>query len=230
MAYAGQISPIHEVSTDRTTWTQASDMPGLLPAAPESAPVQQQATTSSETNPPQDRWYYLDAEGNRTGPIARRQLMELHEQRQIGDETAVWTKGMAEWLPFADAGLVKSRGRANVRLVEPSGGAVDTVPVRTPGVGYGITGLVLGVLSLLSSCFTIIPYAGIAFFGIQLILGVLAICFGAAGMRTQGRGMAIAGLVTGIIAVAIFVLMLVLFFVLVGSLAVWNEQHRNRWN
>jgi hypothetical protein len=225
MAYAGQVSPIHEVSPDRVTWTTASDVPGLLPTALE----HQQIVATAESGPPQDRWYFLDANGNRTGPISRRQLIELHDQGQIDERTALWTKGMTEWLPFEDAGVTGSSGRALLRLEEPAAAAAGPAPAHSPGVGYGITAMVLGILSILTSCLTIVPYAGVVFFGFQLILGVLAICFGAGGMRTQGRGMAIAGLVTGIIAVAFFVLMLVLFIILVGSLAAWHSR-QDRWD
>jgi GYF domain 2 len=226
MAYAGQISPIHEVSVDRATWTPASDVAGLLPAAPEPAPDRQSTGAPAETNPSQDRWYYLDADGNRTGPISRRQLIDLYDQGQVDDGTAVWSKGTAEWVPFQDAGLTRTRSRAQLRLEAP---AEEPVRPPAPGVGYGITAMVLGILSLLNSCLAFVPYAGVVFFGFQLVLGVLAICFGAAGMRTRGRGMAITGLVTGIIGVAIFLLMLILFIIVVGSLAAWQTKH-DRWD
>src|SRR5687767_7575127 len=148
MAYAGQVSPMHEVSEDRATWMVASDVPGLLPSAPEPAPSQPVV----ETRPPEDRWYYIAADGNRAGPIGRQELIDLYDAARIGSETAVWTKGMAEWLPFGDAGLVRSPGPARLQLEQKPAADTGTPAPLTPGVGYGITGLVLGVISLLSSC------------------------------------------------------------------------------
>ncbi|MSR56038.1 MAG: DUF4339 domain-containing protein [Gemmataceae bacterium] len=228
MASASQVSEIHELSSDRSAWFPASDLPGLLPDVREPASAPQKSVARTEATAPAEKWYYLDASDNRTGPIGRRELIDLHDCGTINEATSVWTNGMAEWVPFDQAGLVASNNRASIRL-DRSSVVQNSVQDRRPGVGLGITGMVLGILSLLSSCFVIIPYAGIVFVGFQLILGVLAICFSAAGMRTQGRGLAIAGLVTGIIAVAIFVLLMVLIFVIVGSLAAALNANRNGW-
>jgi hypothetical protein len=223
MAYAGQLSPIHEISADRATWTPASDVPGLLPAAPEPAPqpVAQQAAEPAAEERPRDRWYYMDPDGNRVGPVGRRDLLDLHDRGDVDADTPVWSKGMADWVPFDDAGLASRSRRATTRQEEPAATAAATRSLR-PGVGFGITAMVCGILSLLSSCLSFIPYAGIVFFGFQLILGIVAICFGAGGMKTQGRGLAIAGLVTGIIGVALFVLLLVIVLVFVGTFAAWG--------
>jgi hypothetical protein len=218
MAYAGQVSPIHEVSEDRATWAPATDVPGLLPSAPD-----QPASAPVETRPPEDRWYYIGADENRTGPIGRRELIDLYDAGQIGSDTAVWTKGMAEWVSFADAGLIRSPGPARLQLEQKPSDAGGTRQL-TPGMGYGITSMVLGILSVLSSFLTPARIVGVYVLGFQLILGVLAICFAAAGWRTQARAMAIAGLVTGIIGVSLFVLMLVLALVIIGHLAMWGPQ------
>lgn len=214
MAYAGQLSPIHELSTDRSAWAPASEVPGLLPSAPTSEPAPQ-PVAHTQPNPPDERWYYMDAAGNRTGPMSRGELVGLVRQGQLDEDTAVWSKGMADWVPFHEAGLAPAVRRSPTWVDQPA----TAVPDRAPGVGYGITAMVLGILSLLTSCLGFVPYAGLVFMGIQLVLGVMAVCFGAAGMRTQGRGMAITGLVTGIISVALFLLVVVLVLVFLGSLA-----------
>ena len=70
-------------------------------------------------------------------------------------------------------------------------------PVSADGPGWGIAALCCGIL-------------GIAF----PPLGILAIVFGAIGMKNSGRGMAIAGLVLGIIEVLfmlVYVLLLLAF-------------------
>ena len=64
------------------------------------------------------------------------------------------------------------------------------------GKGMGVAALVCGIVGL--------------FFG-GLILGPLAIIFGAIGMKRDGRGMAIAGLVCGIVATLFSLLILAAF-------------------
>jgi hypothetical protein len=65
--------------------------------------------------------------------------------------------------------------------------------------GFAITSMVLGICSL------VIPYAGI-------ILGILAVVFGAVSRNKNesGRGMAIAGLVTGIVALALWLIVIII--------------------
>ncbi|SDY25659.1 protein of unknown function [Modestobacter sp. DSM 44400] len=73
--------------------------------------------------------------------------------------------------------------------------------------GFGITALVLGILSLPAAFFGGIP---------GILLGVLAIVFAVLGLRrvrarrADNRGMAIAGLVTGILGALLGVVVLVL--------------------
>jgi hypothetical protein len=162
----------------------------------------------------------LDAEGQKTGPIGRRQLIDLYDRGEVTGDTSIWSKGMADWVPFADSGLV-ARPRSAAKSESQSSAETDQRVLR-PGVGFGITAMVCGILSLLTTCLSPIPYAGVVFLGMQVILGIVGICFGAAGMKTQGRGMAIAGLVTAIIGVALVVLLLVIVFVFVGTVAVWG--------
>lgn len=83
----------------------------------------------------------------------------------------------------------------------------DTVPPPTYVVpktnGKSITSLVLGILSVT------IPYVGI-------LIGIVAIIFASLAFKEirvrmeQGRGLAIAGLVCGIIGTAIYVLLILL--------------------
>lgn len=208
MANAGQLSPIHELSSDRSRWAPASSIAGLLPVETSAPVVLQPAAAAPEgQHVPADSWYFLNADGNRFVPVTRNQLVDCYNQRQINSSTPVWTSGMADWLPFADAGLL-----------ETSGGEYSRRKTSQPrgGVGMGVASMVLGILALLNTCLIGIPFAGLVFFSLEALLGILAICLGAAGLRRQGRGMAITGLTTGIIAVSLVAIMLVI----VGSFAV----------
>lgn len=66
--------------------------------------------------------------------------------------------------------------------------------------GFSITSMVLGIVSLVLFC---VWYASIP-------CGILAIIFGIIGKKRAGRGMAIAGLVTGLIAIVLYVACFVL--------------------
>ncbi len=48
-------------------------------------------------------WYYTDYERNRLGPVAARDLAELHEAGQLQPGTLVWREGMPQWRPWREA-------------------------------------------------------------------------------------------------------------------------------
>jgi hypothetical protein len=84
-------------------------------------------------------------------------------------------------------------------------------PVKTKG--FAVTSLTVGIVGLV---FTWVP-------GLNLTLGVIATVFGALGFRnahlgrTDGKGMAIAGLVMGAITIVIAITLLVIAGVAIGS-------------
>lgn len=72
------------------------------------------------------------------------------------------------------------------------------------GMGLGIAAMVLGILSLV---FAWLPFLG-------LILAALAFIFGLVAIKKPGRGMAIAGIVTGSVGILLGLLWLVVFMAL----------------
>ena len=42
-------------------------------------------------------WFYLDPEGERQGPCAMQELVELLAQGLLSQEAAVWSKAIGEW-------------------------------------------------------------------------------------------------------------------------------------
>lgn len=74
----------------------------------------------------------------------------------------------------------------------------QTQVVNNKGVhGFNIAALVLGIVSIVSWC---------AWF-ISIPCSILALVFGIIGMKKQGRPLAITGVVTGAIALAIWVIL-----------------------
>jgi len=83
---------------------------------------------------------------------------------------------------------------------EQSGQPAPAAPAPAAKVGFGVTALVLGIVGVFL-CW--IPVFG-------LILPILAIVFGGIGIFLQsGRGMAIAGLVIGVITLIINIIIMV---------------------
>lgn len=72
--------------------------------------------------------------------------------------------------------------------------------------GYSIASMVLGIVSLV---FLVLWY-------ISLPSAILAIIFAIIGMKKGGKGMAIAGLVTGIVAIALYIMLIVFTIVSVS--------------
>jgi TRAP-type C4-dicarboxylate transport system permease small subunit len=89
----------------------------------------------------------------------------------------------------------------------PFGAAYPFAPPQT-GNGYAIAALVLGLVSLILSWFP----------GVNWVLAALAIIFGAVGISTAGRrggvgrGMAMAGLVLGVVTAVLGIVFLVVIY------------------
>ena len=83
-----------------------------------------------------------------------------------------------------------------LNLFESINSSISATAASGGGKGMSVAALVCGIVGL--------------FFG-GIILGPLAIIFGAIGMKRDGRGMAIAGLVCGIVATLFSLLILAAF-------------------
>lgn len=69
-------------------------------------------------------WYYSDYERNRHGPVAARDLAELHHAGQLQPDTLVWREGMPQWRAWREVmaqALNEAAGRASP--------AADAVPL-----------------------------------------------------------------------------------------------------
>jgi hypothetical protein len=86
-----------------------------------------------------------------------------------------------------------------------------------PGNGIGIAGGVCGIVAVVLCWIPFVDY-------VSIVLGALAIIFGALGLRNAnahgggGKGMAITGIVTGIVALVISVLFLAVVYTAVTSI------------
>ncbi len=70
--------------------------------------------------------------------------------------------------------------------------------------GFAIASLVLGIIGLVSSCCSMVTFGVL-----NLLLGVVGLIFGILGRKSQGRGMAIAGIIMASLNLIIGVLLLI---------------------
>lgn len=94
----------------------------------------------------------------------------------------------------------------------PQMGAAPQAPPANPSAGLAIASMVLGILGLLSSAFVVGGLLGL----IAVILGVIALI-----KRHGGKGMSIAGIATGAIAILVGA-----FFLLIALVALGGVQER----
>jgi uncharacterized RDD family membrane protein YckC len=70
-------------------------------------------------------WYYSDYERNRHGPVAARDLADLHDAGQLQPDTLVWREGMPQWRAWREVmnqALNEAAGRAPAQAVPLSAG------------------------------------------------------------------------------------------------------------
>jgi uncharacterized RDD family membrane protein YckC len=69
-------------------------------------------------------WYYSDYERNRHGPVAARDLADLHHAGQLQPDTLVWREGMPQWRPWSEV-MTQALNEADGRALP----AADAVPL-----------------------------------------------------------------------------------------------------
>jgi hypothetical protein len=204
LAKRGQFSRTHEVSDDGVRWSRATTRPELFPPANpdivsnalfESDELVPEPPPRAAALPPTDVWYYHQLGANH-GPVDFSHLQYLTSSGQVSVDDVVWKEGLPEWIPAGRVpGLFKTGGAGGagqppvyigVGQVHPSQAMVSEFPRVS---GFSVASLVLGILWI----------AGIG--------SVLAIIFGAVAIhqirlskgRLTGTGLAVAGLVLGIV-------------------------------
>ncbi|NCT91027.1 DUF4190 domain-containing protein [Cellulomonas sp. APG4] len=113
--------------------------------------------------------------------------------------------------PYAQPQTDQQYAQPGAAYAQPYGGYGQPAPSKTNGLG--IAALIVGILSLLI-CY--IPFVGF----VSVLGGIIAVVLGILGMRkakdgqTGGRGMSLAGLITG--AIALLVAVVINVFVIIG--------------
>ena len=208
MKSRGQLGRTHQVSLDRQTWSAAGTLTELFPELTgensfEPMDGQNDSTGSEPSEPagvsalpgnatPVTAWFYSVGD-QQFGPTPATEIRQLFAAGELSPNDMVWREGMESWIAIRDVPELRPRSANNAGL---TGARTDGVSSTS---GMAITSLVLGVVSL------VIPCIGIA-------TGPLAVIFGGVSLsqvnrsrgRLGGKGMAIAGLVTGIVATTLY--------------------------
>jgi hypothetical protein len=212
----GQLSQFHEVSRDRRAWISAAQVPEFFAGAAGGAAigigaemsepvytVVEQAGTGSANTPLESGpgWFYARGNGH-NGPIQLADLQRMVDAGDIGPSTLVWRNGLPNWLPAHQVSELRFPVSAPVPAGPPAGSMPQQfqfAPHPAPRTsGLAIASLVLGLLWLcgLGSLLATI-FGAVAINQISRSNGTL-----------DGKGMAIAGLILGIIGLSSYVLLL----------------------
>lgn len=154
---------------------------------------------NSASPPPTNVWYYHQF-GTTNGPVDLSHMRQMVESGLLVGEDMVWKEGMPEWIHAASVpGLVKSAGQMTPQTSGQSGSSStyygqNGEPPRVSGLA--VASLVLGLLWLfgIGSLLAII-FGGVALYQINISRG-----------RVTGKGLAVAGLVLGIVFITLQVI------------------------
>ena len=149
--------------------------------------------------------------GNGTEPDG-----EDDAKKDPADGTGSGRRPYMDYKPFS--GTYADKGQTDGNPLDPPGegpyrqnsygqDAYRQSPYRVPGqadpgrTGFAVASLILGILAVCSCCLPLIAVP----------LGILAVVFAVPGMRSINRGLAVAGLVLGIVALVLGMMMLIIF-------------------
>jgi hypothetical protein len=196
----GQLNRIHEISTNRRTWQKASSLESLFPSGhgsrveddPTYAFQSAEPGTNTGPTPPAitNDWYYAK-DGIQAGPTMLTALQQLIQQGVIGPDDMVWKEGFADWVPARTVPELKFSMRPPTAVAGPVWQQSPMLLQPQETNGLAVASLVLGLLWLagLGSLFAII-FGAVAMNQIKRSRGAMS-----------GKGMAVAGLVLGIVGV-----------------------------
>ncbi|QEH31541.1 hypothetical protein OJF2_00060 [Aquisphaera giovannonii] len=232
----GQLARFHEISQDRRTWISAASFADLFPTrgdAPRAGaeagyPVAGGPGSPSYgiPGPPAEESWYLSRGRGQEGPFGTQEMRRMAAAGEVTPEALAWKAGMADWAPCGQLPELSPAGRwgSTPPASLPAGGPMPAHPgpYAPAPVGYGYPPRTSG-LAIASLVLGILVLCGIG--------SLLATIFGAVSLNQisrsrgaiAGRGMAIAGLVLGIIGLGFFG-----FFFLTGMLQGFVEGLRQR--
>lgn len=165
-------------------------------------------------------WFY-GKDNTQHGPVSDLEVRNLISTGQITQDTIIWREGMTDWLPMKSVPDFQISQEANQgAMAQGTPGAATPYAAgqapyagAVPTDGLSIASLVCGILAIIS-CY------------IWGLFGLPAVICGHMSLKKiknspvpiQGKGMAIAGLITGYIGIALqLVVIIVIIFAAASS-------------
>lgn len=137
-------------------------------------------------------WFY-GKDNTQHGPISELEIRNLISTGKIEQTSIIWREGMQDWLPLRDVPEFQISDSGHGHQAPQQIGA-QTYMAPAPTESLAVISMVLGILSIVASCM----YVGIIFGIPAVICGHLSIKkINNSPVALSGKGMAIAGLITG---------------------------------
>lgn len=154
-------------------------------------------------------WFY-GKDNTQHGPVSEQDIHSLASSGQIDTNTIIWREGMTDWIPMKDVPefqSLASSAAGDLTQAQPSPYVAppgQAYAAAVPTDGLAIASLVCGILAIIS-CY------------VWGLFGLAAVICGHMSLKKirnsatplGGRGMSIAGLITGYIGIAFQLLMIV---------------------
>lgn len=109
MRLQGQLSTVHEISTDGRTWLPPTMLREILEQTIESGvhpPVEQTSSHNPRSRPrpievpvQADGWYFSVSGEEEQGPFSEQQIQTWLNSGELPGETLLWLEGMNDWVP-----------------------------------------------------------------------------------------------------------------------------------
>ncbi|WP_193211914.1 GYF domain-containing protein [Luteolibacter marinus] len=153
-----------------------------------------------------EQWYY-GSEAGQHGPVDEDELRAMILSGGVGARTLVWREGMVDWRPIQS--VPELSGQLSPYAAPSSAVPGYYPPAGIPSSGLAVASLVCGILSMVTFCM----YGGII--GIPAVIcGHLALSqIKSSAVPMAGRGMAIAGLVTGYLGLLVLASMITIILI-----------------
>lgn len=171
-------------------------------------------------------WYYAK-NGNQNGPLPTEDMKDRIAMGEISPTDLAWTEGMADWMPVGQIPELKVEAPVRQESFNPpppvasaapspyqapvsAPAPVSPVPMA-PGQpvsqGLAIGSMICGILGLIACC--VWQISGTLAL-VAVVLGFVALGkIKADPQRYRGKGMAVSGLVTGVLGVLLAIVMAV---------------------
>ncbi|MGD0650124.1 MAG: DUF4190 domain-containing protein [Verrucomicrobiia bacterium] len=150
----------------------------------------------------------IGPDGKEYGPVTAEQMRQWVDEGRANAQTQVLAEGDVEWRPLSMFAELVGEAEASLHEGESTMSAPAVIQSKTSGMA--ITGMVMGILGIVTC------YCGLLFALLGVIFSGVAISqINKNPAHLTGKGMAIAGLVTSIVALAIDSIWLIVYWAVI---------------